>query len=210
MEFSGEGLRDCCQQILVLRLEKTWLLYTWTYFNFTFYTHNAPCVYPHCKVSIGQYTKMCTSPLIFFQLQYFRWQIFEENIWSLSLSLYIWVRNDSTEIDHKEIVFGEQCNILQFGDELNVESNSWSQIFWMAHVTLFKYLIISNHYFTKKGFTDKDRVLVIICGNNLIHMWIFFNLIKPALQFPPPKCHIWSRNYDFFDARSKLLYFCIT
>ena len=26
----------------------------------------ALCVYPHCKVSIGQYTKMCTSPLIFF------------------------------------------------------------------------------------------------------------------------------------------------
>ena len=24
------------------------------------------CVYPHCKVSIGQYNKMCTSPLIFF------------------------------------------------------------------------------------------------------------------------------------------------
>ena len=48
------------------------------------------CVYPHCKVSIGQYTKMCTSLFIFFQLHYFRWQIFEENIWSLSLSLYIW------------------------------------------------------------------------------------------------------------------------
>ena len=55
----------------------------------------------------------------------------------------------------------------------------------MAHVTLFKYLIISNHYFTKKGFTDKDRVLVIICGNNLIHIWNFLNLIKPALQFSP-------------------------
>ena len=26
------------------------------------------CVYPHCKVSIGRYTKMCTSPLIFLQL----------------------------------------------------------------------------------------------------------------------------------------------
>ena len=26
---------------------------------------SALCVYPHCKVSIGQYTKMCTSPLIF-------------------------------------------------------------------------------------------------------------------------------------------------
>ena len=52
--------------------------------------YNALCVYPHCKVSIGQYTKMCTSPLIFFQLHYFRCQIFEENIWSLSLSLYIW------------------------------------------------------------------------------------------------------------------------
>ena len=26
----------------------------------------ALCVYLHCKVSIGQYTKMCTSPLIFF------------------------------------------------------------------------------------------------------------------------------------------------
>ena len=48
------------------------------------------CVYLHCKVSIGQYTKMCTSPLIFSSSKYFRWQIFEENIWSLSLSLYIW------------------------------------------------------------------------------------------------------------------------
>ena len=30
------------------------------------YKFNALCVYPHCKVSIGQYNKMCTSPLIFF------------------------------------------------------------------------------------------------------------------------------------------------
>ena len=51
---------------------------------------NALCVYPHCKVSIGQYTKMCTAPLIFFQFHSFRWQIFEEIIWLLSLSLYIW------------------------------------------------------------------------------------------------------------------------
>ena len=49
----------------------------------------ALCVYPHCKVSIRQYTKMCTVPLIFFQFHSFRWQIFEEIIWLLSLSLYI-------------------------------------------------------------------------------------------------------------------------
>ena len=30
------------------------------------YKFNALCVYPHCKVSIGQYNKMCTWPLIFF------------------------------------------------------------------------------------------------------------------------------------------------
>ena len=30
----------------------------------------ALCVYPHCKMSIGQYTKMCTSLFIFFQLHY--------------------------------------------------------------------------------------------------------------------------------------------
>ena len=58
-----------------------------------------------------------------------------------------------------------------FGDELNVKSNSWTQIFWMAQVTLFKYLIISNNYFTMKGFTDKDGVLVIIFANNLIYKW---------------------------------------
>ena len=52
--------------------------------------YTALCVYLHWKVSIGQYTKMWTSALIFFQLHYFRWQIFEENIWSLSLSVYIW------------------------------------------------------------------------------------------------------------------------
>jgi len=40
----------------------------------------------------------------------------------------------------------------------------------MAQVTLFKYLIISNNYFTMKGFTDKDGVLVIIFANNLIYM----------------------------------------
>ena len=32
----------------------------------------ALCVDPHCKVSIGQYTKMCTSPLIFSSSKYFR------------------------------------------------------------------------------------------------------------------------------------------
>ena len=53
---------------------------------------SALCCFSFREVSIGQYTKMCTSSLIFFQLHYFRWQIFEENIWSLSLSLslYIW------------------------------------------------------------------------------------------------------------------------
>ena len=36
--------------------------------NFTFlsFCNIILCVYPHCKVSIGQYNKMCTSPLIFF------------------------------------------------------------------------------------------------------------------------------------------------
>ena len=29
------------------------------------YGYAALCVFPHCKVSIGQYNKMCTSPLIF-------------------------------------------------------------------------------------------------------------------------------------------------
>ena len=33
------------------------------YLFYNLYT--ALCVDPHCKVSIGQYTKMCTSPLIF-------------------------------------------------------------------------------------------------------------------------------------------------
>ena len=40
MEFARKGLRDCCQQILVLSYEKSWLLYTWIYSTFTFYTHN--------------------------------------------------------------------------------------------------------------------------------------------------------------------------
>ena len=35
------------------------------------------------------------------------------------------------------------------------------QIFWMAQVTLFKYLVISNNHFTMNGFTDKDALLVI-------------------------------------------------
>ena len=34
--------------------------------------NNALCVDPHCKVSIGQYTKMCTSPLIFFPAPLFQ------------------------------------------------------------------------------------------------------------------------------------------
>ena len=91
------------------------------------FLHTALCVYPHCKVSIGQYTKMGTSPLIFFQFHYFRWQIFEENIW-----VDIWYL-------------------------------SWTQIFWIAQVTLFKYFIISNDYFTMNGFTEKDAILVIFC-----------------------------------------------
>jgi len=39
----------------------------------------------------------------------------------------------------------------------------------MAQVTLFKYLIISNNYFTMNGFTDKDAILVIFFANILIY-----------------------------------------
>ena len=52
--------------------------------------HSALCCFSLRKVVIGQFTKMCTLPLIFYQLHYFWRQIFEENIWSLSLSVYIW------------------------------------------------------------------------------------------------------------------------
>ena len=59
------------------------------------------------------------------------------------------------------------------------------QIFWMAQVTLFKYLVISNNHFTMNSFTDKDALLVIfvqifwfICDKN-------FNLVRPAIQFFP-------------------------
>ena len=41
----------------------------------------------------------------------------------------------------------------------------------MAHVALFKYLIISNNYFTMNGFTDKDAILVIFFANILIYEW---------------------------------------
>ena len=80
-------------------------------------SNNALCVYPHCKVSIGQYTKMCTSPLIFFQLHYFRCQIFAENIWSLSLSLYIWPLESWTII----AIIRFNSILKRFGDELNVK-----------------------------------------------------------------------------------------
>ena len=75
------GRCDCCSQRYSNRHPQWYLTINATI---------ALCVYPHCKVSIGQYTKMCTAPLIFFQFHSFRWQIFEENIWLLSLSLYIW------------------------------------------------------------------------------------------------------------------------
>ena len=80
------------------------------YWTFTFWAITAIskaitalCCFSFRKVSIGQFTKMYTTPLIFFHFHYFRRQIFKENIWSLSLSVYIWVcNNDSTEIDHKD------------------------------------------------------------------------------------------------------------
>ena len=97
---------------------------------------NALCVYPHCKVSIGQYTKMCTSPLIFFQLHYFRWQIFEENIWSLSLSLYIWPLESWTIIaiirfnSILTIIGGRvECSIKQFDPNILDGSGNPLQIF---------------------------------------------------------------------------------
>ena len=40
----------------------------------------------------GKFTKMITSPLIFWNLLYFRWQIFAAHIWSVSLSTSIWVK----------------------------------------------------------------------------------------------------------------------
>ena len=59
----------------------------WVY---TLVVPSALCVYPHCQ-SVNRTIKqnVYLAPH-FFQLHYFRWQIFEENIWSLSLSLYIW------------------------------------------------------------------------------------------------------------------------
>ena len=62
----------------------------------------------------------------------------------------------------------------------------------MAQVTLFKYLIISNNYFTMKGFTDKDGVLVIIFANILIYMWQKFQPCQTSPSvFPPQNVIFW-------------------
>ena len=45
-------------------------------------------LFPLQSVNRTIYQNMYLAPH-FFQLHYFRWQIFEENIWSLSLSVYI-------------------------------------------------------------------------------------------------------------------------
>ena len=47
------------------------------------------------------------------------------------------------------------------------------------------------------------QILWSICDKN-------FNLVRPALQFSPQKCHNWSKNDKFFDTRSKFWYFCIS
>ena len=123
---------------------------------------NALCAMVLRKVSIGKFTIMSTSPFIFLGLHYFRWKIFEENVWSVSLSLYIWNRNDCTRIDHntkrkkQNISFWEQWTILRLGTSWMC---SWSQIFWMAQEIFYKYLIISNNYFTMKGCTEKEAIL---------------------------------------------------
>ena len=75
----------------------------------------------------------------------------------------------------------------------------------MAQVTLFKYLIISNNYFTMNGFTDKDTILVIfeqifwyICNKN-------FNLLRPAVQFFPEKSHNWCKKKEKKLSQVKML-----
>ena len=55
----------------------------------------------------------------------------------------------------------------------------------MAQVTLFKYLIISNNYFTMKGFTEKDGVLVIVFANNLIYKWQKFQPSQTSPSVSP-------------------------
>ena len=85
-----------------------------------------------------------------------------------------------------------------FGDELNVKSNSWTQIFWMAQVTLFKYLIISNNYFTMNGFTDKDAILVIFCANILSYSWQKFQPCQTSCSvFPPEIAYLVHKSYVF-------------
>ena len=43
------------------------------------------------KWEIGKFTKITSSPLIFWKLYYFRWTIFAVGVWSVSLSIYIWL-----------------------------------------------------------------------------------------------------------------------
>ena len=99
----------------------------------------ALCVFFFGEVSIGTFTEMFTSALIFFSYiisdeQYLK-RIFDQFFWCCLL--------DNVKI----------------GDELNVQSNSWSWIFGMAQNILDKYLIISNIYFTMKDCTDKEAIL---------------------------------------------------
>ena len=144
-----------------------------------FWIISALCVDLHCKVSIGQYNKMCTSPLIFSSIisddKYLK-KIFDNFHFHFNSS---WKRLCTLSSASQATAW--------FGDELNGKSNSWTQIFWMAQVTLFKYLIISNNYFTMNGFTDKDGVLVIIFANNLIYMWQKFQPCKTSPSVFPPK-----------------------
>ena len=44
------------------------------------------------------------------------------------------------------------------------------------------------------------QIIWSICDKN-------FNLVRPALQFFPQKCHFWSKDYEIFDTRSKFWIF---
>ena len=129
------------------------------------------------KVSIGKFTIMSTSPFIFLGLHYFRWKIFEENVWSVSLSLYIWV-----------LILRTMDN-FKIGDELNVQL--FPNILVVLHHIKKEWILFNTKWacneflllWTSKMSIDMGKCIVHCSG---VHWGLFFGQILKCAPIHGP------------------------
>ena len=148
----------------------------------------------------------------FLQLHYFRWTIFEENIWSVSLSFYIWVCYDWKRIDHK--YWTNKIIILTWFSQAFFDVAFWTMLrlgtSWMCNQTVdLKYLgwlriSLTNIWLFQifilqwRAALTKKLFWTFLLQISQLKNHQNFTLVRPPLQHFPQKNHKKIQKNNFF------------